>query len=275
MARMSIPIICFDLDGTLIDEHGRIHPNDKAILSQPPRDVVLVPNTGRPMNSVLPMFHERDMLTGYSLLPFPGVCQNGGTVYLENEVLVSVSAVDPKVQAELIKITRPFKRVTTILTTVDLHMYFNPTEYGFQASRDFNFTLTPVSPDDTFPPLTKVMAFSDHPEDLAEIARLAEGLSTSASYSQPTIYEFLPAGVNKGTGLRALMDALDLQDSPVFAAGNGGNDVEMLEMADVAFAPHNSSADVLALADEVLDVSQEGLLIPMFRRAGLMVEVPR
>ena len=40
------PIFCFDVDGTLVDEQGVIHPADVALLGAEPPAALFIPCTG-------------------------------------------------------------------------------------------------------------------------------------------------------------------------------------------------------------------------------------
>jgi trehalose-6-phosphatase len=55
---------------------------------------------------------------------------------------------------------------------------------------------------------------------------------------------FLPNGINKATGLKALLSLLALPRSFVAAIGNAIQDREMLEQADAAFIPANGSVSL-------------------------------
>ena len=58
-----------------------------------------------------------------------------------------------------------------------------------------------------------------------------------------------------------------MEDSPLFTAGDGGNDVPMLKEAKVSFAPASASQAAKAAADVIIDTDKDGLLGPMLERA--------
>jgi len=80
-------IICFDLDGTLINAHGMIHPADIEILATH-RGSLLVPATGRTISSVRQLFEKNGLFIGQPL-PFPLILQNGAALYSEGEHLLA------------------------------------------------------------------------------------------------------------------------------------------------------------------------------------------
>ncbi|WP_051209044.1 HAD family hydrolase [Propionicicella superfundia] len=69
--------------------------------------------------------------------------------------------------------------------------------------------------------------------------------------------EIQAEGVNKGTGLARLCDALGIERSQVLAIGDWLNDLEMLEWAGSAVAVANAHPRALALADHVAPSNDE------------------
>ena len=69
--------------------------------------------------------------------------------------------------------------------------------------------------------------------------------------------EVLAKGVDKGTALLQLADALGVKHEDAFAVGDGYNDVEMLRAAARAFVPANGDSFALACADEVVRSNEE------------------
>ncbi len=70
--------------------------------------------------------------------------------------------------------------------------------------------------------------------------------------------EILKKGVNKGSGLFRLADALGVPRERTFAVGDGYNDVDMLKAARYGFVPANGSEEALAAADYVVRSNDEG-----------------
>ena len=68
-------------------------------------------------------------------------------------------------------------------------------------------------------------------------------------------YHLKTPGVEKGVGLRAVADTLDLDPTEFVAVGDSVNDVSMFEVAGRSFAVANADDDAQAAADTVVEAS--------------------
>lgn len=78
--------------------------------------------------------------------------------------------------------------------------------------------------------------------------------------SAPIFYEILPAGANKGTGFKKLLEILNLSSKYVVAAGDFMNDIEMLQMADLGVAVENAEDCVKNAADLIVCDNNSGAM---------------
>lgn len=67
----------------------------------------------------------------------------------------------------------------------------------------------------------------------------------------PTIWEMVPKGFNKGTGIRKVCELLGVDVSETIAFGDSINDKEMLEEAGIAVAMGRCSDEIAKIADYV------------------------
>ena len=67
----------------------------------------------------------------------------------------------------------------------------------------------------------------------------------------PTIWEMVPKGYNKGTGIRKVCELLGVDPADTIAFGDSINDKEMLEEAGIAVAMGRCSDEIAQIADFV------------------------
>ncbi|MBP3892929.1 MAG: HAD family phosphatase [Atopobiaceae bacterium] len=101
-------------------------------------------------------------------------------------------------------------------------------------------------------PLSKCLFVYEDLDLLHELAlamppELTEGLSTT--FSSGRYYEFNPAGVDKGSGLRELAARLGIDIADTIACGDSANDMAMIEAAGVGVVVSNATPDAVAIAD--------------------------
>ena len=69
--------------------------------------------------------------------------------------------------------------------------------------------------------------------------------------------ELVPAGIDKGHGLRAVLEDLGIDPLDVVAVGDGGNDLPMLRVVGVPIAMGNAVAEVKGVARHVVGTNDE------------------
>lgn len=71
------------------------------------------------------------------------------------------------------------------------------------------------------------------------------------------ISEVYSLNVNKATGIKTIQEALQIQDQKVIAIGDGHNDIEMIEYADIGVAMANGHEELLAVAKHTTTSQEE------------------
>ena len=131
---MTLPILCFDLDGTLLDGKGRIHPQDAALLADPEPLALFIPATGRPLGSVRLTFNKNGLFVGRKL-PFPLILENGSILYAGGEKLVSFLPFDCQAQSDLIDLAGQHPQVTFLFMGLEEVHVEHPSPFGRRRSR--------------------------------------------------------------------------------------------------------------------------------------------
>lgn len=94
---------------------------------------------------------------------------------------------------------------------------------------------------------------NDEPAVLHRLERLARSMGvdvlSNSFYSEVNYYEFVAAGVSKGTMVEEIRSLPEWQDYRIIAAGDFLNDNEMLQLADVGVASGNAHVSTKEAAD--------------------------
>ena len=125
-------------------------------------------------------------------------------------------------------------------------------------SQGINFEII-NNPEDAPLPWTKVMiashGCSQEVQEILEKHPEINYLKTTGNY-----VEILKKGVDKGTGLLKLAEALGCKLKDTYAAGDGYNDVEMIIASNGGFVPENGSQEALAVAKYVTRSNNDGCI---------------
>jgi Cof subfamily protein (haloacid dehalogenase superfamily) len=259
----SVPYIAFDLDGTLLDSEGMIHPKDVELLQENsninPRFIIA---TGRPLTSVKHTFHQNGLYWNEKI-PHWLVLLNGALIFGAHEKLLAYTSLEQEYQAEIIRIISDFPQVTCMLQDIRSVHILNENEFGLISARLWNFDLLPYDKGDEKRDYAKIMCVSQSQNLLETIRRRLSKYPIEMSYSMTTVLEITPSGINKGEGIKKLLELTKQNNYLLYAAGDGGNDICMLKLAFKSYAPRRSRASELIHIDKLIDVKQSGLLSPI------------
>ena len=262
---MPAPVFIFDLDGTLLDEDRRVHPRDRDILLSR-RDLILIPATGRTLDSVRGSFKENGLWADSSI-PLPLITQNGSLNYLPGEVEQSFFPFDDDLLKELITFTRHYPQIPALLMSRNVIHTLHTESADPDELWDFNGS--PLKNFGRGMQFSKLLFYSSRPEELQEVEDASASFPVERVYSTPVFFEITPLGIHKGKGARELQAGMGLEGVEIFAAGDGGNDLPLLALADRTFTPSRASLDFQGWVDYVIDWQAQGLLEPMIALAGL------
>lgn len=253
-------LVATDMDETfLARDHSIPQANIDACRRMREAGVLFVPASGRGYASVMHSLASmpEDILAGSYVISY-----NGGCINRVGE------------DAPIVSHSLPFETVESIFEWskdkgVGVHIYelsgtiwgynITPQEYAYLKG---HMDLTPL-PDDSIDflrdvPIAKLLYVYPDLDVLHAIAdEMPEAVrpGTDTTFSSGRYFEFNPHGVNKGSGLAALADLLDVDIADTIACGDSANDLDMLLAAGVGVAVSNSTPDVLERADYVAHAS--------------------
>jgi len=259
-------LICLDVDGTLIDSQGYIHPKDRKIFASlsrhPGQPAWFVITTGRPLQAVRDMFTFNGLFIDQKI-PLPLVLINGAAVYMPGEVLQAYFPFEEDIQAQLLAISRQNPQVSAFFFTQDQIDLAFPNQLGLYMVNRFHLEVRTFGLDSLSKKFCKLMLISPDIPLLYRLAAQMQELPVEIAFSDKTVLEINPQKVTKASGIRLLIDALGLDGVRLFAAGDGENDLPILDLADRSYAPSTAPTNVRDRVKQVVDVPFAGLLSPI------------
>lgn len=266
MKKYDIRIIGLDLDGTVFDDRKNISPRTlQAIQAAAHRGVAVLPATGRFLNGLPESF-----------VGLPGVryalTSNGAVVTELSTGRRLVSRMLPdSLAARIMEIFSGFdcmanafidgRGVASNSAYPHLEDWYGTT--GLQGYiRTFDHPdLTPLGIVQAHPGhVEKISAIFHTPQERARAADALRGLDCEVCGSFTRNIEITAAGVDKGTGLLKLAQALGFGAENIMACGDSSNDLAMLRAAGLGIAMGNGSQAVREAADYVtLSNNEDGV----------------
>ena len=242
-----IKLIAIDMDGTLLNEKKHIDKAQKeAIHEAVEAGIKIVLCTGRPLYGILPFYEE----LGLSELDSEGyvILNNGCSIHKTKDwkLIDQVNFTSDDIDY-LYKFSEGYD---INFTLVNDYYYFNIdkkptdeliTDAGFVFSDITNISLKEAK--NGKHKIIKIM-FLGNPNIMANFQKENENIlkdKYSGVLSQPYVYEILPKGNNKGTGLKKLAKKLGIKQEEIMAIGDGNNDIEMFEYANYSVAMENGT----------------------------------
>jgi len=268
-----IQLILSDLDETLLNDDGTIHPeNIAAIQAFTQNGGYFVPNTGRSYKSV------------YGTLAQLGL--NKTTQYVVSYNGGAIVAIAPDGQEEIVvehgmslTLAQKIFDLGQVNDVVDTHVYtrdnlyiynISATDQRYMTERQVPYTeitTTDLSFMANEGPVMKVIF--EHPDPavqqaIADAVTGVVGDEVLVTFSSNRYVEFNPKGVDKGvTGLE-LADILGIARDDTAAIGDNLNDAAQIKAAGVGVAVANAKPEIKALADVVLTTTNNEAAVADF-----------
>ena len=261
---MAIRLIALDLDGTLLTSEKTISPGDRAAVEEAiARGVVVVLVTGRPAQGV-----------PQEVLDLPGVryvvSSNGATIrdvitgeFLLETHLAAETALEVLAASDHVPMIREaFRAGVGYLSQEDYDVLCARYEgamlaYVLDTRQVVPGTLADFLRDDPRP-IEELFFLTDSEETKLDLQRTLSALPGIAFADPfPRDLEVMAGGIDKGEGLRFLLDRLGVATDQAMALGDGGSDLPMLRLAGVGVAMGNSTQAVKDGADWVTSSCDE------------------
>lgn len=193
----------------------------------------------------------------------PVLLANGGMAfdYARNEVILERGIGDEGLE--------PISAVAEAFPHIAIELFPMNQAYAIhfssESERHFTSQGIPFSvvdkPEDAPRPWIKAMLNGDN-SSIGEVQMFLKERCPQVNFlpTKGRYLEILGKGVDKGTSVRMLADRLEVDMEHVYCAGDGYNDVEMLQAAHKAFVPENGDEEALKCADYVVRTSENGCI---------------
>ena len=253
---MTIKLIATDMDGTLLDPKGQVDlPRLEKILDQlEERGIRFVIATGNEI-------HRVKQLLGHLTERVVLIVANGARIFEGNQLLQAQTWDDDMVNRALeffkgrecqdqfvvTSMNGGFVKEGTVFTQLENFMTPEMIELFYQR---MNFVEELES--HLFGGVLKMsLVVGEERSDsvLEEINQLFNG-SVQAVSSGYGCIDILQAGIHKAWGLQELLKRWDIKVEEIMAFGDSENDVEMLQLAGIAYAMENADDKAKAVATD-------------------------
>ena len=253
---MTIKLIATDLDGTLLDPKGQVDlPRLEKLLDQlDERGVRFVIATGNEI-------HRVKQLLGHLTERVVLIVANGARIFEGNQLLQAQTWDDDMVNRALeffkgrecqdqfvvTSMNGGFVKEGTVFTQLENFMTPEMIELFYQR---MNFVEELES--HLFGGVLKMsLVVGEERSDsvLEEINQLFNGHVQAVSSGYGCI-DILQAGIHKAWGLQELLKRWDIKAEEIMAFGDSENDVEMLQLAGIAYAMENADDKAKAVATD-------------------------
>ncbi len=245
-----IKLVAIDMDGTLLDNDKHLsQKNVQAIARVAQAGVKVVICTGRQLSGVKPYYDQLDLGADQAF----AVLNNGCSIYQTNGwTLLEAQTLPHSALKDLLALSEPFSGVHLTLVSDHYDVLAKEVPAIVQADADLVFDQArAVSLEDMVGEKVFKAMYMAEPDLMdrfqAQVEKSLEG-DYSVVRSQPYLFEVLPKGVSKASGLKSLCQALGIALADVMAIGDAANDLEMLAEVGHPVAMGNASTAVKALA---------------------------
>lgn len=251
-------LIALDMDGTLLNDKKQISQvNFDAIQQARENGVKVVLASGRPLVGFKRYLEELNLISEDNY----AVAFNGALVQSTegNKTIAKTTLTieDYKYLYELSKELRVNIHAlteTTVISPKDTKYTRNEAEINHISNE-----IIPVEDVEEGTTIVKVM-FVDEPDIIEEVMhRIPEEVSNKYTIvrSAPFYLEFLHKSVNKGAGVAALAEKLNIKQEEVICIGDAGNDIHMIKYAGLGVAMGNAFPEVKRAANFITKTNEQ------------------
>ncbi len=256
---MQYKMIATDLDGTLLDETGRVsRENWEAIEKLTKMGVQVVPASGRALEEMPREIVDCPFIRYY-------ITSNGAGIYEKGKGFLKEWAFSRELGHQLLDLLKNYETVSLIHIGTKTYMDESTHNPAYYASFHMNDTwqaycmanLVPIPNQLAFAyaqeSIQSLTTFFRHKADLQTAWKLWEKDDRLAlAQTDPYNIEVFSSQAGKGTALYHLADHLGIPREATIAMGDSSNDLSMLKAAGLALAMENAAPEAKKAATAVI-----------------------
>lgn len=220
--------------------------------------------TGRPLQTFRPV---------RPLVPFnaPVILSNGAMIYdFDRDEPLFRRQLPDVARADMLLMSRLHPELSLESYYGNNHIYaWNPNPYVL-AHLEYTPCASSLCPVEEMPqPWEKAIMEHDHDILVLYQAELLErwGDRYEVFFSAEHLLEITAKGCTKGAGVLRLADMLGLRRENIYCVGDDQNDLSMLEVSAIPFAPENATPEVKAFPGvQILPRCDSGAIAALIRR---------
>jgi Cof subfamily protein (haloacid dehalogenase superfamily) len=255
---MGYKAVFLDMDGTLLhSDHSVSEPTIRTIRALTGKGIWVILVSARPLNAVLPSFHEIGIPESYPIITL------NGSYIVEKEQPIFQATIDLATVVAVAEQVRPFNATIAYYLQREWYSEVNDawTEHE-QKIMDVKIRIAPLAElvkewAARNIAVNKMMVMSEPPA-IAEIQRHLRSLydgRLNIYPSKPTYLEVMDSRGSKSNAVQFISKRLKLDRSEIIAMGDNYNDIEMIKYAGMGVAMGNAPDEIKAIADYVTDTN--------------------
>ncbi|MBU3172361.1 sugar-phosphatase [Clostridium estertheticum] len=251
-------LIAIDMDGTLLNSEKKISPaNFNAIQQAKDIGVKVVLASGRPLIGFKRYLEELNLVSEDNY----AVAFNGALVQnCEGNEIISKTTLTLEDYKYIYSLS---KKLNVNIHALTEDSVISPKDTTFtRHEAEMNHIPNDIIAVDDVPASTTIVKvmFVDKPEVIEDVmGKIPEEVSDKYTVVRSAAFylEFLPKSVNKGAGVAALAEKLNIKQEEVICIGDAGNDIHMIKYAGLGVAMGNAYPEVKRVANFITKTNDQ------------------
>ncbi len=264
---MTIKLIATDMDGTFLDEKGTYDRLrfERLLKEMKARGIHFVAASGNSMSRLYCIFEGFEKEVTF-------VAENGARLVEKGETLIHQTMPRSELNALLAYFSDKLVDYRAVVSGLNNSYRLKEASFHYRPGliepKEFEVFISHILPVDDFSqipadePVSKVTLLipEDHGRIAADFNQNYPGNLVAVGSGYGAI-DFIQKGIHKAWGIRQLMDRYGLKADQIMTFGDGGNDIEMLELTPHSYAVANASGSVQAAARHLIGHHKDGAVM--------------